>query len=95
MCVDCGLPPFTYQSLRLDREDLNTRHVKLRPARTLDADIVVELVFNERDKPVYEAYHGAGANPKAAETGTSAYDAIAGGPCIRISATVERVLRYL
>lgn len=95
MCKDCGLPAYRYNSLRSDRDDFNIRLVKLHPARTLDADIVIELVTNETDRPSYEALSWCWGKPKSGWNRPIRARGDGGDHCFRISANLESALRHL
>jgi hypothetical protein len=55
MCPTCGLPDFSYETIPLARTGFSTRLIKLHPARTFDADIVLDLILNNDPKLEFEA----------------------------------------
>lgn len=55
MCQTCGLPNFSYDTVPLARTGFSTRLIKLHPARTFNADIVLDLILNNDPKVEFEA----------------------------------------
>lgn len=55
MCQTCGLPNFNYETVPLARTGFSTRLIKLHPARTFTADIVLDLVVNDDPEADFEA----------------------------------------
>lgn len=93
MCKDCGLPFFQYEDLRFEPKQFSIRLIKLHPARTSDADIVIELFKNDTERPLYDAVSwcwgkGGRIRPVRARCDGGDY-------CLRISENLESALRHL
>jgi len=93
MCKDCDLPFFQYQDLRFEPKQFSIRLIKLHPARIPEADIVIELLKNDTERPSYDAVSwcwgkGGWERPVRARCEGGDY-------CLRISANLESALRHL
>jgi len=92
-CADCGLPSFSYQDVSLQRTGFSIRLVKLHPARTADADIVLDLITNEDSQLAYEAVSWCWG--KGGWSSSIRVRCNSGDKCLKVSANLESALRHL
>lgn len=93
MCASCGLALFTYDGVPLAEAGFSIRLAKIHPASGFDADIVLELVAFNENKPEYEALSWC--------WGASRWDrpvrvrCDTGDKCISVSSNLESALRHI
>jgi hypothetical protein len=96
MCLDCGLPSFdsnAYQKISLNRTVFSIRLIKLHPARTKEADIVLELATTDNGQFTYESISWCWGKGDWTRPIRVRFDD--GDKCLKVSTNLESALRHL